>query len=484
MATYTTYRRGSKDTDTDKGISKLQQALVDKDYDIGESGVDGNYGPATEKAIRAYQQDNNLQVDGIAGPKTLGALYGGQSGADTGNSDSTGTQPQQQVQPVQNTGVGLYDPQTDSAYLDAMAALDQANSEKPVLKDSFGAELDALYDQIVNREDFSYDMNGDPTYRQYKDSYIRQGHMAMMDTMGQAAAMTGGYGSSYGQTAGQQAYQAYLQQLGDIVPELEQNAYARYLQEGQDLLDQYALLEGRAADEYSKSQDQLDEWWRNVGYLQDKADTAYNRGMAENETAYNREQDDKKWDLTLDEIAYEREQDALDRKDQKESLAYERQQDAYSKLATLISSSGYIPSDAELTAAGMTKKEAEALKNAYTNGLVPEPAVVDSEILEALDDLRGDDTAVWQYLESRVAGGQLSEDQMYSLWDAYLTQQEDPTTYEDVLAEVEKMANGNCWFSEIDKYLEEAYNSGYISKTQKENLSNRAYHIRLENGPK
>ena len=42
----------------------------------------------------------------------------------------------------------------------------------------------------------------------------------MKDTMGQAAALTGGYGSSYAESSAQQQYDAYLQQLGDIVPEL------------------------------------------------------------------------------------------------------------------------------------------------------------------------------------------------------------------------------------------------------------------------
>ncbi len=37
--------------------------------------ADGAFGPATDKAIRAYQTDNGLTVDGVAGPKTRAALY-------------------------------------------------------------------------------------------------------------------------------------------------------------------------------------------------------------------------------------------------------------------------------------------------------------------------------------------------------------------------------------------------------------------------
>ena len=87
--------------------------------------------------------------------------------------------------------------------------------------------LDDIMNKILNREDFSYDLNGDALYQQYKDKYIKQGKMAMQDTMGQAAAMTGGYGNSYAATAGNQAYQASLENLNDIVPELYQMAHDR-----------------------------------------------------------------------------------------------------------------------------------------------------------------------------------------------------------------------------------------------------------------
>ena len=64
-------------------------------------------------------------------------------------------------------------------------------------------QLDDILNQILNREKFSYDLNGDALYQQYKDLFTTQGKMAMMDTMGQAQAMTGGYGNSYAQTVGQ-----------------------------------------------------------------------------------------------------------------------------------------------------------------------------------------------------------------------------------------------------------------------------------------
>lgn len=63
-------RRGNVGED----VKKLQTALDELGYDLGEFGVDGIIGPVTEKAIKVFQEANNILVDGIAGPETLAAL--------------------------------------------------------------------------------------------------------------------------------------------------------------------------------------------------------------------------------------------------------------------------------------------------------------------------------------------------------------------------------------------------------------------------
>ena len=103
-------------------------------------------------------------------------------------------------------------------------------------------EYNAAMDAILNRKKFSYDLNGDALYQQYKDNYINQGKMAMMDTMGQASAMTGGYGNSYAATVGNQAYQASIQNLNNIVPELYKLALDSYNAEGDRLAGNLNVL--------------------------------------------------------------------------------------------------------------------------------------------------------------------------------------------------------------------------------------------------
>lgn len=117
---------------------------------------------------------------------------------------------------------------------------------------------DEALDAYLNREDFQYNMNADSLYQQYKDRYLELGKNAMTDTMGQASALTGGYGSSYAQQVGQQAYQDYMQKLNDVVPELYQLAYDRYRDRSERLYENYqnwAALEQQAADQEQLEQE-------------------------------------------------------------------------------------------------------------------------------------------------------------------------------------------------------------------------------------
>lgn len=117
-------------------------------------------------------------------------------------------------------------------------------------------QIQGLYDQIANRKDFTYDVNADAMYQQLKDQYIQGGRMAMQDTMGRAQAMTGGYGNSYAQSVGQQSYQGYLQGLNDQVPNLYQMALSRYIQQGDQMKDQYSMLTAQEAQDYARWKDQ------------------------------------------------------------------------------------------------------------------------------------------------------------------------------------------------------------------------------------
>lgn len=155
----------------------------------------------------------------------------------------------------------------------AQAYLEQVKASKPgAYQSRWDDELTSLYDQIRNRKKFSYDMGTDPLYQQYREQYQRLGRLAMQDTMGQAAARTGGYGSTYGEQVGQQAYNAYLQNLNDIVPQLQQQAYQRYQDEGTDLYKQYSLVKGREDTDYGRYRDTVSDYYSDLS----DARSAYN----------------------------------------------------------------------------------------------------------------------------------------------------------------------------------------------------------------
>ena len=51
-------------------VTLAQTQLIQRGYDLGSYGADGKFGNATEKAVKQFQQDWGLSVDGIIGPKT------------------------------------------------------------------------------------------------------------------------------------------------------------------------------------------------------------------------------------------------------------------------------------------------------------------------------------------------------------------------------------------------------------------------------
>lgn len=59
---------------TNKSTKEMQQMLIKLGYNCGAAGADGILGANTKKAIKAFQKDNQLTVDGIYGPQTEKAL--------------------------------------------------------------------------------------------------------------------------------------------------------------------------------------------------------------------------------------------------------------------------------------------------------------------------------------------------------------------------------------------------------------------------
>lgn len=236
---------------------------------------------------------------------------------------------------------------TKTEFDSTMEALRRAESALPDFTSSYDSQIRRLYDEIVNRPAFRYDPAGDPLYQSYRAQMVGEGQRAMRDTMGQAASLTGGYGSSYAQSVGQQEYEYYLRRLGQVMPQLYQAAWERYNAEGDELRGLFDSTMAMAQEEVGRAKDR------------------YDMAAKLEEQAYQREQDKLDRDLAREQLQYQRQQAGYSQMLAQEKLNYERGEKSYQNMMKLITQSGYMPSDAELSAAGMSRGQADALRSSY-----------------------------------------------------------------------------------------------------------------------
>jgi peptidoglycan hydrolase-like protein with peptidoglycan-binding domain len=336
-------------------VKKLQETLnATGNYNLA---TDGRFGAKTQEAVKAYQKANGLSVDGIVGNNTWGALNKA-STPSTAPSTTPSTTPSATPTTPKFEYADYVESDTVSQ---AKAMLDaQLNNKPNAYQSQWQNSLQDTIDKIMNREKFSYDLNGDALYQQYKDQYTTQGQMAMMDTMGQAAALTGGYGNSYASTAGNQAYQGYLQQLNDRVPELYQLALDKHNQEGQELLNQYALIGEQENRDYGRYRDTVSDFNTERDYLTGRYDSerSYDYGKYSDERgfAYGVHADEvsnqwkqKEFDEALrqynEQMAYQKERDAV--ADSQWQQSYNLSKESSKAAKTQLTNLGYSVTDAE-----------------------------------------------------------------------------------------------------------------------------------------
>lgn len=221
---------------------------------------------------------------------TGGSHYETQGGSHSethGGSHST-TQGGSSSSTVTNNAAGAVDKVTQQKYdeykkgyqesqsvQDAKKYLQSIIDKKPgSFQSDYTGELKRLYEQVTGGEKFSYDMNSDVLYQQYKDMYMKNGQKAMKDTLGQAAALTGGYDSSYAQMAAQQTYNDHLGSLNDKVPELYEMAYEKYRDQQSDLYQQFTMASDLYGKEYDQYRDDVEDW---------QTDREYASGMYQSE---------------------------------------------------------------------------------------------------------------------------------------------------------------------------------------------------------
>lgn len=310
----------------------------------------------------------------------------------------------QQAQPQQYTGLAGVSQQTaqkaqqymngyqqGQAVQQSQQQLQQIQSQKPQgYTSKYSGQLDSILQQIQNPQKFNYEFGQDPLFRSYADYYTQLGRQASLNAQGQAAALTGGYGNSYAQMAGQQANQQYLLGLYDKGMDLYDRAYQRNRDQVGDLKDQYGMLQQAEALDYGRFRDQVGDWQTDRDYYtqmynteanrdlnQYNADRDYYTGLAQIENADYRNEQERQ------EAIRQYEQDFAERQRQynlsmeenrrqfDESLSWDKMsadQKYAAQYCMSILQNGQMPSDALLAAAGLSREDAQKMMAQLTTG--------------------------------------------------------------------------------------------------------------------
>ena len=163
----------------------------------------------------------------------------------------------------------------------------------------YGDRLNSALDTVTN---WKYDPLQDAAYQALAKVYTARGNTAAKNSLADAAALNGGYGSSYAVSAAQQARNQYNQELAALIPDLENAAYTRATGTLSALRDADDTAYGRFRDtesdkqwqytqDYQKYRDtESDNQWK---YSQDYA--AYRDKVADEQWAYNTALDQYQW---------------------------------------------------------------------------------------------------------------------------------------------------------------------------------------------
>lgn len=179
---------------------------------------------------------------------------------------------------------------------------------KPEYEGQYDSQINNLVNKILSGKKFSYDINGDSLYQQYKNQYERNAKKSAENTMNDAMSASGGYSNSYAQAVADQAYNSEMQNLGDKIPDFESQAYNRYSDERSEDYNKLSMLMNRENIDYGKYRDDVsgfynereyelgmgdryaDDLYKQANLYQNIEDSEFNKQMSLDEFAFNKEQ--------------------------------------------------------------------------------------------------------------------------------------------------------------------------------------------------
>ena len=339
----------------------------------GTSGISGAV-PGTQQQQLLSQLQQKAAQTGSGSAPAISGVYVGSKTQNPMTAKTETPSPYTGLEGVSDntakqTGRYQQDYQAGDAVMKAQQALEAIQAQKPQgYTSKYADQLDGILQRITNPEKFKYEFNGDNLFRSYADYYTQMGKQASQDAMGQAAALTGGYGNTYAQNAGQQAYQQYLLGLYDKGLDLYDRAYQRYQDEQNANLNQYNVLANADQTDYGRYRDEYGDWQNERDYYTGRYDTEADRdysrwtgnrdywtGLAQVENADYRSEQER--------------QEAI--RQYNESTANQKAQEdrqyAYNYAMTIIGN-GQMPSKQILKLAGLSEEDAKKMIKQASSG--------------------------------------------------------------------------------------------------------------------
>ena len=164
------------------------------------------------------------------------------------------------------------------------------NSKPDAYQSAYESTINEILNTIKNRGQFDVtnDANYNALYNQQKEQYQVQADKAMRDTLASANAATGGYGSTYGQVAAQQAYDTTMQGLSSQNLSLLNLAYQMYQDDLANDYNKLAAYQGQDNTMYSRYRDDVSDWQTDRNYYANQYQQNYSndRSAYENDRNY------------------------------------------------------------------------------------------------------------------------------------------------------------------------------------------------------
>mgnify|MGYP000163954595 CR=1 FL=1 len=137
-------------------------------------------------------------------------------------------------------------------------------------KDTYSGNYKKLVDDTIaeiNSRNFNYDVNADGFYKNYLETAKRNGKLAAKDSAAKSASLSGGYANSWSQDAAHQIYNMYMQDANDAAADYADRAYARYQDEGTELLNMLGIYQNLDETDYSRARDAKNDYDNLVSQL-------------------------------------------------------------------------------------------------------------------------------------------------------------------------------------------------------------------------